>query len=356
MRVAAFPAFSNKSDNPYNWLLYTNVEAAGQRIVEFSWHHVVKLQVPDVLHVHWPEQHALAPGWRWHKLSRFVMFHFYLRFIRLFGAKVVWTAHNAFGHDKPRTRVNLFLWKSFFATLDGVIYLTTQSRRQLEAAYPVLAKKESTVIQHGDYLEWIAEANAAARPAPIARASLGIPATARVILTFGLIRPYKGIDLLIEQFKLLGGSNTHLVIAGYVANAQLRQRITELSHSVAHIHCILRRIEDDELVRLLELCDLVVLPYREITNSGAAMLALSAARPILGPNMGSLPELQQLVGADWVHLYDGRISSSHLMEALAWVVAPRRQLSMKPFAWIDIARQTLSFYRSLNTRARSRRA
>jgi len=129
-----------------------------------------------------------------------------------------------------------------------------------------------------------------------------------------------------------------------------------LSDRVTHIHCILRRIDDDELIRLLELSDLVVLPYREIMNSGSAMLALSAARPLLGPNMGSLPELQQLVGADWVRLYDGRLSSSHLAEALAWAAAPRRQLSMEPFAWTDIARQTLGFYRSLNARAPARRS
>jgi beta-1,4-mannosyltransferase len=54
MRVTALPAFSSKDLNPYNWLLYTNVQAAGQRVVEFSWRHVVKLQVPDVFHVHWP--------------------------------------------------------------------------------------------------------------------------------------------------------------------------------------------------------------------------------------------------------------------------------------------------------------
>src|SRR5262249_7231540 len=91
----------------------------------------------------------------------------------------------------------------------------------------------------------------------------------------------------------------------------------------------------------------------EIMNSGAAILALSARRPILGPNMGSLPELQQLVGADWVRLYEEGISHAHLAEALAWAAAPRRQLSLKPFAWADIAQQTLSFYRSLNPRVRA---
>jgi beta-1,4-mannosyltransferase len=352
MRIAAFPAFSNKDLNPYNWLLYTSVQSAGQRVVEFSWRHVVKLQVPDVFHVHWPEQHVLAPGWRWHKFSRFVLFHFYLRFIRLCGGKVVWTAHNTFPHDKPRTRLNVFLWESFFATIDGVIYLSGHSRSQMQAAYPVLVHKESTVIQHGDYTDWIAETSAAAGGEPVSRESLGIPAAATVLLAFGLIRPYKGIDLLVDEFTRLGRSDVHLIIAGYVSRPQLKQRITELAQNAANIHCILRWTDDDELVKLLELSDIVVLPYRKITNSGSALLALSARRPILGPRMGSLPELQQLVGADWVRLYEGQLSRSHLLEALAWSTAPRQQLCMKPFSWKDIARQTLGFYKSLSPRAR----
>jgi beta-1,4-mannosyltransferase len=351
MQVTALPAFSSKELNPYNWLLYTNLEAAGQCVVEFSWRHVVKLQVPDVFHVHWPERYVLTPGWQWRKCVDFVLFRLYLHLMRISGGKVVWTAHNAFAHDKPRTWLNVHLWKSFLATVDGVIYLSRDSKRQIELSYPVLAQKKSTVIQHGDYVDWIAEASAAAPRDLPSRESLGIPARATVILSFGLIRRYKGIDRLVEEFRSLGNRETHLIVTGYVSNAQLKQRILELSESLPNIHCILRRTDDDELVRLLELSDMVVLPYRQITNSGSALLALSAQRPLLGPRMGSLPEVQQLVGEDWVRLYEGQFSHSHLVEAMRWAAAPRRPLRMKPFAWGDIARQTLRFYKSLNPRA-----
>src|SRR3569833_1962061 len=173
--------------------------------------------------------------------------------------------------------------------------------------------------------------NARAVSNSISRESLGIPADAKVILSFGLIRPYKGIDLLVEQFRLLD-DDTHLIIAGYTSRPELRDKIEQLSRGRPNIHLLLRWARGEELAALLELSDLVVLPYRTITNSGAALLALSAQLPILGPYMGSMPELQHLVGTEWVRLFDGKISLSQLREAITW---------------LRIASETLAFYQSV---------
>ena len=63
----------------------------------------------------------------------------------------------------------------------------------------------------------------------------------------------------------------------------------------------------------------MVLPYRAILNSGAAIFALSRARPVLAPNTGSLPELQAIVGSDWLHLYDGEISVDAVEKFADWL-------------------------------------
>ena len=346
MLVVAFPAFVDSTLNPYNSLLYAQIQAQGQRVHEFSWRRVVQLQLPDVLHVHWPERQVLAPRRQLRKVVEFLLFRFYVWATRLRGGKLVWTAHNAFPHDRPRNFLNLFLWTRFLSSLDGVIYLSEESQRQIEIEFPLLRRKKSAVIQHGDYLEWLSTMNTRAARDRISRQSLGIPPRARVILSFGLTRPYKGIDLLVEQFKLLD-DDTHLVIVGYTSRPELREKIEQLSRGRSNIHLLLRWAEGEELAALLELSDLVVLPYRMITNSGAALLALSARVPILGPNMGSMPELQRLVGSEWVRLFDGRISQLHLREALTWLQTPRNTPDMKPFSWSRIASETLGLYRSL---------
>jgi len=349
MLVVAFPAFADSSLNPYNSLLYAQIQAQGQPVAEFGWRRVVKLQLADILHVHWPERQILPPGWRLRKMGEFLLFRFYLWAVRLHGGKVVWTAHNAFPHDEPRSRLNLFLWARFLAKLDGVTYLSEESRRQIQADYPVLQRKQSIVVQHGDYLEWLSTMTARASRDRFSRQSLGIPPDAKVILSFGLIRPYKGIDLLLDEFKHLN-DDSHLIIAGYTSRPELRQRIEELARGQPNIHLVLRWMEGEELAALLELSDMAVLPYRTITNSGAALLALSARLPILGPNMGSIPELQQLVGTQWVRLFDGKISHSQLREAVAWLDAQRRAPNMEPFSWPRIAAETLALYRSLSPR------
>jgi beta-1,4-mannosyltransferase len=346
MLVIAFPAFADSSLNPYNSLLYEHIQAQGQSIQEFGWRRVVRLQRPDVLHVHWPERQILFPGWRPRKLAEFALFRLFLWATRLRGGKVAWTAHNAFAHDTPRSRFNLRLWTNFLSQLDGVIYLSEESKRQIQADYPVLRAKKSVVIQHGDYLDWLSAMNARAARDRYSRQALGIPPDAKVLLSFGLIRPYKGIDQLIEQFRLLDG-NTHLIISGKTTRPQLRQKIEKLALDRPNIHLFLRWAEGEELAALLEMSDLVVLPYRTITNSGAALLALSARIPILGPNMGSIPELQRLAGAEWVRLFDGSICGSHLRDAIAWLGLPRSAPNLEPFAWPRLAGDTLAFYRSL---------
>jgi len=347
MLVVAFPAFVDSTLNPYNSLLYAQIQAQGQRVHEFSWRRVLQLQLPDVLHVHWPERQVLAPRRQLRRVVEFLLFRFYVWATRLRGGKLVWTAHNAFPHDRPRNALNLFLWTRFLSNLDGVIYLSGASQRQIETEFPVLRRKKSVVIQHGDYLEWLSTMNAQAACDRISRRSLGIPEDAKVVLSFGLIRPYKGIDLLIEQFNLLD-NHTHLVIAGYTSRLELREQIEQLARGRPNIHLLLRWVEGEELAALLELSDLVVLPYRRITNSGAALLALSAGVPILGPNLGSIPELQHFVGPQWVRLFDGRISHAQLREALTWLRAPRGALpDLNAFSWPRIATETLGLYRSL---------
>ena len=81
---------------------------------------------------------------------------------------------------------------------------------------------------------------------------------------------------------------------------------------------------DAELGGLVDSAHAVVLPYKNILISGAAMFALSRNRPVLAPNIGSLPELRNTVGDEWIYLYDGDFSDSVLVAFREWMLTSRR--------------------------------
>src|ERR1044071_9236371 len=92
--------------------------------------------------------------------------------------------------------------------------------------------------------------------------------------------------------------------------------------------------------------DLVVLPFHSILNSGSVLLALSHDRAVLAPRMGALPEIQAHVGAHWLRLYDGDISTAVLGAAISEPVPHEDERpDLAAFEWQPIAERTLEFYR-----------
>jgi beta-1,4-mannosyltransferase len=89
----------------------------------------------------------------------------------------------------------------------------------------------------------------------------------------------------------------------------------------------------------------VVLPFRDITNSCTALLALSFDRPVLVPALGAMAELQALVGDEWVRTYDDELTPDLLARALDWAVRrPPGVPRLDALDWPEIARRTLSVY------------
>ena len=97
----------------------------------------------------------------------------------------------------------------------------------------------------------------------------------------------------------------------------------------------------------LSACDLAVFPYREILNSGSAILALSFNRPALVPARGAMAELRDMAGPDWVYTYDGaNLDGAILSAALDKATAPSRPAAcdLSSLSWQSIAAGTFAAY------------
>lgn len=125
-----------------------------------------------------------------------------------------------------------------------------------------------------------------------ARKYLLLPASDKIILFFGFIRKYKGLDILLEAMKLVKDTRIKLVVAGefYEDEKPYLQQIEQLGIQ-ANIILKTQFIPDSEVRYFLCAADAVIQPYRNATQSGVTPLAYHFEKPMIVTNVGSLPAL-----------------------------------------------------------------
>jgi hypothetical protein len=94
-----------------------------------------------------------------------------------------------------------------------------------------------------------------------------------------------------------------------------------------------------------------VLPYKEILNSGSAILALSFDRPILVPALGTLTELRNRVGVDWVRIYEGELTPEKIRDAIDWTKTRKSNVRapLDDFSWDRIAQTTIQAFQMVQS-------
>jgi glycosyltransferase involved in cell wall biosynthesis len=200
--------------------------------------------------------------------------------------KVVCIADNIKPHEK-RPGDTPFT-KYFVKAVDAFITMSEKVMSDLRQ----FTQKPAQLVQHplydnfGEQLDKIS-----------ARQHLNLPVDEPIILFFGFIRNYKGLDLLFEAIKLLQTKNQKpktikLLVAGefYEDAAKYHELIEKLG---IKDQLILRTdfIADSEVKYYLSAADFVIQPYRNATQSGVTPLAYHFEKPMLVTKVGALPDL-----------------------------------------------------------------
>ena len=133
-----------------------------------------------------------------------------------------------------------------------------------------------------------------------ARAKLGVPPGKKVLLFFGFIRDYKGLDILIQAFNKLG-KDYYLLIAGesYGSFEKYRQLIDHSAHK-ENIGCYVEYISDERVPCFFSAADLCVLPYKSATQSGITNISYHFNLPVLATDVGGLRETIQHEKTGWI--------------------------------------------------------
>jgi len=201
---------------------------------------------------------------------------------RLCKCRIIFLCHNVLPHEaSPLDRT---LIRMGFAQVNDFLVQSDEDRRNL------LAMK--------------ADANVAVNPHPIydvfgrgeytrdsARKELELEG--QVMLFFGLIRPYKGLSILLDAFARYVGKApaTLLVVGEFYENPQPYYDQLQSLGIAEHVRFVDRYVPDEEVEKYFAAADVVVLPYRSATQSGIVQIAYGLDRPVIVTRVGGLPDV-----------------------------------------------------------------
>ncbi|MDM7855576.1 glycosyltransferase [Cellulomonas alba] len=317
--------------NPYLVQLRDSL-AERAEVATFGWGSGLRGRY-DVLHVHWPEV-VVERGSRLRHWAACAAFAAVAWRASSGGRALVRTVHNVEPHER-QDRATAAVTRWCDARTTWWIRLNDRT--------PVPDTRRASTVPHGDYAAWFARYDREA----------AVPGR---LVYAGLVRPYKGVEDLLDAFRDVPG-DAELVVAGRPTTPALEADLRARAGADPRVLLDLRYVEDAALVRWVTSAELVVLPYRAMHNSGAALLALSLGRPVLVPRNAVTDDLAAEVGARWVLRYDGDLDTSVLSDALDALRAapPHGAPDLAARAWPVVAEGHLAAYRAALAVARGSR-
>jgi glycosyltransferase involved in cell wall biosynthesis len=253
---------------------------------------------------------------------------------------LVLTAHDVLPRE-PRPG-QLAAQRRLYERFDAIVVHSAHGRARLTDELDIDPARVH-VIPHGAFAHL---ADRPSQPPPFATEQ-------PVVLCFGLMRPYKGIDLLLDAWREIDGAELWIAGLPKFDVAPLRRV------APANVRFVPRFIGDTELPAYFQRADLVVLPYREIDQSGVLFTALAFGKPLLLSDVGGFPEVAATGAARTFPA--GEVPALHaaLREllsdpaALSTMAERARAAAAGPYSWDEIARRTLELYRSLTSPEKS---
>jgi beta-1,4-mannosyltransferase len=312
MQVFMMPDY--RADNPYQSLLTTALQQQGATITFpvgyrriFPIYRAIKANSTKInlLHLHWLDPYLKGDN-VFVKLIYCTKFLLDIALVRLSGVKVVWTVHNLVAHNAKYPRLERWT-QTLLTRLVNYCIVHSQSSCQAIAQRHHLTPNKIAIIPHGHYREVYAPAID-----PIeARQALNLPTAGRLYLNLGMLKPYKGIEQLIQLWQehdLVLGDST-LLIAGKAIDDNFGKALEAQVSNSDTITLQNTFIDNSQIHLYLSAADVVILPFQSIFTSGSLILAMSYGKPIIAPKIGSIPET--VGAADWL-LYDPNTESSLL--------------------------------------------
>lgn len=300
-RLFVFPSWSG---NPYLNLMNLAPRAAGYDLVECASYESLlltlrKLGAGDIAHIHWTSPIAQSAASQRAAMKRVRVLERHLAEARARGVSLVWTVHNRLPHELAHFEAERRLY-TVLAEHADLIHVMAPDTAALVSDVVRLPSEKIVQIPHPSYLgvydSDITRADA--------RASFDLDLDDFAVLFLGQIRPYKGIDLLLEAVanaRRPDGRHPVLLLAGSASPEAIAQ-FDDLKPAGARIITSFDAVPNGDVARWYGAADVAVLPYRTILNSGSLHLAATMNVPTVLPG---IPHLRSQFGdQSWISFFD----------------------------------------------------
>jgi glycosyltransferase involved in cell wall biosynthesis len=199
------------------------------------------------------------------------------------GVRIIWTIHNRLPHRCEYPEVETRLRQGLVELADIIHVMAPETPAMVQDLYP-LPESRLLRVPHPSYVG----AYPTHHSRETVRFELGFEPDDFVVGMVGSVHPYKGVDELVTAVTERGPLHPRLrtLIAGAAGSDPASVELWDRLRRAHDIVSIPKRLDDQNVARLVSALDVMALPYRATLNSGAAMLALSFGVPVVAPRIG----------------------------------------------------------------------
>lgn len=332
-------------ENPYQILLKQELNKLGVRVIGNPPLNLFRLLLGrdglDIVHVHWPHGTYKNP---WQFLHVLIMLITY----RLLKNNIVWTVHELDAYESRFPRIDTWFRTVLMKLCRRLFAHGEYTRHEVQIRHGFV--RPIDIAWHPSYIGWYKDESTREQ----ARQKLGLPDAARVYLYFGYVKPYKGVEDLIEAFHSVQDDQSILLIVGKPLDEEIKIKIEAMASTDPRIKTFLGYVADDDIQYYFRAADVVVLPFRNTQTSGSLMLALSYGCPVIAPKIATLPEY---IDTNSAIFFDPTIPGN-LAHALGEATkAPLADMAKaakwraESLSWEDMARVHLASYVAIGDHA-----
>jgi len=262
--------------------------------------------------------------------------------LRRRGTRVVLVCDNLVPHERRPLDGALTRW--MLRESDGYLVMSDSVERDLDRLKPGAPKRR---VAHPLYAQF----DRGRYTRETARQRLGVQG--EVVLFFGYIRRYKGLDTLLEAWRAVRARRpATLIVAGEAYEDTASYHRLAAAAGEGAVRMIERYVPDDEVEALFKAADLVVLPYRSATQSGVTHVAYAMGVPVITTDVGGLAETvvpgetgRVVPPEDPVALAEAIVEFFERDQGPAWRAGVERVRRTQ--SWDVLARETVTLIDSL---------